>query len=214
MHTSSPPRHDVSVSAAPAYPSAVPPSLVRLTGAISLAAMLLFAATMVVPLWPWPEARGYGAIAAVGFLLSVALQLVLVWRTNAVGAHPSWRTLVVVAAILAVTGATAEAVDNITPSATTLTVANATWFLVMASMFVVGVGIVREGAWAPPLRYLPLLAHSWPIVLMPATILLGEERAWPLYAAYLFLVQTVLAVTLLVRPDLTGAHRARTAAAN
>jgi hypothetical protein len=167
---------------------------------------------MVLPLWPWPEARGYGAVAAVGFQLTVALQLIIVWRTNAVGTHPAWRALVVVAAITAVAGATAEAVDNITPSGTTLAVANATWFLLMASMVVVGVGIVRAGAWAPPLRYLPLLAHSWPIALMPATMLLGDERAWPLYSSYLFLVQTVLAVTLLLRPDLTGARRIRVAA--
>ncbi|MFC0680557.1 hypothetical protein ACFFGH_22225 [Lysobacter korlensis] len=208
MHTSSPIRRDRSAAAA--APFVVPPAFVRLTGAFSLAAMLLFAATMVLPLWPWPEARGYGAIAAIGFQVSVALQLIIVWRTNAVGSHPAWRALVVVAAITAVAGATAEAVDNLTPSATTLTVANATWFLLMAAMVVVGVGVVRSGEWRPPLRYLPLLAHSWPIVLMPATVLLGDDVAWPLYSGYLFLVQTLLAVTLLLRPDLTGARRART----
>ena len=211
MHTSPSLRRDLSPVVA-AGPVAGSPAFVRLTGAVSLTAMLLFAATMVLPLWPWPEARSYGAIAAIGFQLSVALQLIIVWRTNAVGAHPAWRALVVVAAIAAVAGATAEAVDNITPSGTTLTVANATWFLLMASMVVVGVGIVRAGTWAPPLRYLPLLAHSWPIVLMPATVLLGEDVAWPLYSTYLFLVQTLLAVTLLLRPDLTGVRRIRTAA--
>jgi hypothetical protein len=207
MHTSSPIRSSAWAAAPSAAPIGIPPSFVRLTGAISLAVMLLFAATMVVPLWPWPEARGYGAIAAIGFQLTVAVQLIVVWRTNAVPAHPAWRALVVVAAITAVAGATAEAVDNVSPTATTLLVANATWFMLMASMVVVGVGIVREGAWAPPLRYLPLLAHSWPIVLMPATLLLGEDRAWPMYAGYLFLVQTLLAVTLLLRPDLAGAPR-------
>jgi hypothetical protein len=203
ISTAAPVRANTAPTGSPTPAQTVPTALVRVTGALSLLAVLVQSAATLLPIWPWDVALPIMQAAEAALLLCTILLLGVAWRTEAVGNSRAWRTMLVLAGVVVAVAAVATATGIAGPNETIDRAADIGWYAATVSMLLVGVGIVAAGTWRAPLRYLPLVAHSWPVAVVPTMLMLGTESAWPVFFVYFAVTQAALAVTLLVRPDLT-----------
>jgi hypothetical protein len=209
--TPAPARTDAAASAAhavPAVPLRLPATLVRLGGGVIAA---LVAAFSVLIALPWPAGATVsvaGELGAIAFQLSSLVLLVVIWRTHAVGESLGWRGLGAVVTVIVTIALATMVVQTVLPNEITLFVSNLSWYVAMAGLFLVGVGVVAGGRWRGPARYLPLAAYSWPLVVLPVMLLTAdtEGQSWMVYVAYLAVTQALIGLVLAIRPQLTGAH--------
>jgi hypothetical protein len=206
--TPAPVRTDASPTALTRpLPTMLPTRMLRLGGAAITALVAAFAVLVALPWPPGSSVSVPGDIGALAFQLSTLLLLVLMWRTHAVGEKLIWRGLGALATVIVVVAMACMLLKTLLPTEATLFAANVSWMVAMAGMFIVSVGVVARGQWRAPLRYLPLIAHSWPLVVLPVMVLTEdtEGQSWFVYISYLCITQALLGLMLAVRPRLTGA---------
>jgi hypothetical protein len=87
-----------------------------------------------------------------------------------------------------------------------LVVLDVFWPLSMLGMFVIGVKIAFAGRWRGPARIWPLVAESWAVVTIPATVVFGQGATGWVGGAHLLIGYAGLGILLALRPRLTGAH--------
>ncbi|MET1044428.1 MAG: hypothetical protein ABWX59_09965 [Microbacteriaceae bacterium] len=211
--TPAPARTDATIgtahTVAAALPTSLPATFVRLGGGAIAALVAAFAVLIALP---WPAGATVsvaGEIGAIAFQVSTLVLLFVMWRTRAVGDSVGWRCLGVVVTVLVTIAVVTMIVQTVLPNEITLFAANLSWYLAMAGMFLVGVGVVARGQWRGLAGFLPLAAHSWPLVVLPVMLLTGdtEGQSWMVYVAYLAVTQALIGLVLAIRPQLTGARR-------
>ncbi|WP_157155181.1 hypothetical protein [Diaminobutyricimonas sp. LJ205] len=207
--TPAPARTDAFTPRALPLPATLSPTIVRLAG--TAVAVLVGSFAVLIAL-PWPAGSTVSVTSDIGslaFQLSTLILLFVMWRTHAVGEALGWRGFGAGVTVIVMIAMASGLTRTLAPSDVTLFATNLSWFIAMAGMFVLGVGVVARGRWRGPARYLPLAAHSWPLVALPVMVLTEDTQgqSWYVYITYLAVTQALLGLALAIRPQLTGARR-------
>lgn len=196
--------------APPALPSAGPSSTPwPAPGAIRAAGVTL----AVAPL-PWVvslallgnEGGRVTVLVCLLFQIGVWALLSTMWRTRATGTGRGGRGLLVTEAVLlglaTVSSGVSLAPDAIA-SSTPAMVLDLTWPLSMLGMVVVGVVVAAAGRWRGVLRWWPLVAGSWFVVVLPVDALVGPTAGSWACGLHLLAGYTTLGILIARRPGLT-----------
>ncbi|NIK59471.1 hypothetical protein [Kribbella shirazensis] len=144
-----------------------------------------------------------GDLTGLAFQLGVFCLLTVQFRTRATG---SSTILLKVEGVILGIASLWSLLHGVLPSnlqdATWLLVMDICWPLSMLGMMVIAIKLAVAGRWRGALRWWPLVAESWAVVTVPASILLGDAVARWVGGGHLLIGYATLGVLLAVRPDL------------
>lgn len=200
----SPPRVRDDVASTPPPPTVAPaPTRGRVRAAGVTLALGTLAWAGSIPL-VGPAAGQVTVFVCLLFQVGLWALLAVMWRTWATGTPRAARGLLVVEAVLLglATVSSVVALSSETIAATTpFAIFDMAWPLSMLGMAVIGVKIAITGRWRGVLRWWPLVAESWVLVVLPLSALGETVSAWAC-GLHLLVGYTTLGVLLLLRPDL------------
>ena|GEM_PF-6629002 len=183
----------IAVHAPRAAGSALHSGVVRTHGAAMLVAGIAYGILIWLP-WPDGASRFLPAeFGALSFTLGALVLLALIWRARALPATPFWAAAATLALALQIATIGLEATSIVLDDAATELAATITLAASSATGFVVCVGVVAAGAWAGPLRYLPLVLASWPGAVAAATVFSSSESV--LWSVFVLWTSVALVVT-------------------
>jgi hypothetical protein len=200
-------RTDLPVLDSPRIGSALSAGAVRRLGTGLSVGTLAWAASLAV-YGPNPDPGNTAGVVAVtvgafAFQIGVYLLLAIQARTGAIGSGRFARTFIVVEHVL-VAGAILNTLDPALPFLRGTVwhgIFDACWPLSMLGMFAIGVRIAIKGRWRGVLRFWPLVAESWAVVVIP-TYALAPAAAGFVGGAHLVVGYATLGALLARRPEL------------
>jgi hypothetical protein len=186
---------------------ALSPAAVRRLGGGLAAGAAAWAVTMGV-YGPNPDPANTPAVVAVmlgafAFQVGIYLLLAIQARTGAIGSGPLARTFIAVEHVL-VAGAMLNTLDPMLPflrGTVWHLIFDICWPLSMLGMFAIGVRIAVKGRWHGVLRFWPLVAESWAVVVVP-TVGLAPATTGYVGAAHAIIGYATLGALLARRPHL------------
>ena len=182
-------------------------SPVRRLGAGLCVGALSWAATMAL-FGPNPNPADTGPVVAVmlgafAFQVGIYMLLAIQARSGAIGSGRFARTFIAVEHVL-VAGAMLNTLDPALPflrGTAWHLIFDICWPLSMLGMFAIGVRIAVKGRWRGVLRFWPLVAESWAVVVVP-TVGIAPATTGYAGAAHAIIGYTMLGVLLARRPHL------------
>ncbi|GAA4722027.1 hypothetical protein [Phytohabitans rumicis] len=203
-----PARTDLTAAGAePAVP-AIAATRVRRHGAVVAAGALMWAAGIVAFGLNPPTEVGVSLsdLIAVPFQLGLFALVHIQSRTGAAGTSRAARVMLRIEYVLLALATAWSILHGAVPAwrdDAWLAVLDLFWPLSMLGMFAIGVKIAVAGRWRGPARFWPLVAESWAVVTVPATIALGDTAGQWVGAGHLLIGYAVLGLILARRPALT-----------
>ncbi|WP_350276041.1 hypothetical protein [Kribbella sp. HUAS MG21] len=142
-----------------------------------------------------------GDLTGLAFQLGVFCLLTVQFRTRATGAST---VLLKVEAVILGIASLWSLLHGVLPSnlqdTTWMLVMDICWPLSMLGMMVIAIKIALAGRWRGALRWWPLVAESWAVVTVPASIVLGDAVGRWVGGGHLLIGYATLGVLLAVRP--------------
>jgi hypothetical protein len=142
-----------------------------------------------------------GDLTGLAFQLGLFCLLAVQFRTRATGAST---VLLKVEAVILGIASLWSLLHGVLPSnlqdATWMLVMDICWPLSMLGMMVIAIKIALAGRWRGALRWWPLVAESWAVITVPASILFGDAVARWVGGGHLLIGYATLGVLLAVRP--------------
>jgi hypothetical protein len=193
----------------PADGPAISPGLVRGLGLALTAGTLAWATSIFVY---GTRAEGFGErvgnltglLFQLGLFALVAVQI----RTRATGTSWVSRIMLKVELVLLGLAALWSLLSGVLPEsegdAPVMQVLDVFWPLSMLGMMIIGIKIAVAGRWRGPLRWQPLVAESWFVVVMPTLMLFGEGVSNWVGGIHLIVGYATLGALLALRPDRVG----------
>lgn len=205
--TPAPARTDVRHTAASPAPPAPSTSTVRRLGLALAAGASTWAATMFA--FDGNDGARIGDLGGLAFQLGVFALLAVMLRTRATGTSRASVWMLKVECVLLGLASVWSLLHAVLPDpyqdAVWLAVLDVFWPLSMLGMFVIAIKLAFAGRWTGLLRGWPLVAESWAVVCVPASVIFGAA-AWWVGPAHLLVGYVLLGVLLAATPERTGAR--------
>lgn len=147
-----------------------------------------------------------GDLTGLAFQIGVLSLLTVQIRTQATGTSRAARVMLKVELVLLVLASIWSFLHGVLPepaqNSLPIMILDVFWPLSMLGMMIIGIKLAFAGRWRGLLRWWPLIAETWAVVTIPASIVLGEDGATWVGGGHLVIGYATLGVLLALRPHL------------
>ncbi|MEO3814216.1 hypothetical protein ABGB17_34900 [Sphaerisporangium sp. B11E5] len=151
-----------------------------------------------------------GDLAGLAFQIGVLALLTVQIRTRATGTSRAARAMLKVELVLLGLASVWSLLHGVLPDpaqdSLALAILDLFWPLSMLGMLVIGIKLAFAARWRGALRWWPLVAESWAVITIPASMIAGEDAATWVGGGHLLVGYATLGVLLALRPELVPAR--------